>query len=87
MVQSNSGKLYKLVDPKRYGHFSPFFLLILVTTESCRFIKPHFKAVDLKAAAKVQVVILKASAHLFHCNGPSRQLRLFPRSQWLMSRY
>lgn len=26
MVQSNSGKLYKLVDPKRYGHVAHFSL-------------------------------------------------------------
>lgn len=40
MVQSNSGKLYKLVDPKRYEHmtrFSVLFLQILVPKESCKF--------------------------------------------------
>lgn len=28
MVQSNSGKLYKLVDPKRYAHVAHFYVFL-----------------------------------------------------------
>lgn len=55
MVQSNSGKLYKLVDPKRYGHlalFSLFFSEILVTNDSCNFsvVLPNRESVTLGSA-------------------------------------
>lgn len=75
MVQSNSGKLYKLVDPKRYGH-----RFCGIAGVRCH---PRFNAVDVIKPRKVPVIILKSAHVYFIAMAPahSRQLHFQRLSQ------